>query len=389
MSTSTRPNMQVGDVFVGVDQNQFSQEFQPTYSGERLSGVAGLYYLREDIGSHQEAYGNDLFGLAGVPIFRRCCARSTTTLTTKSYAAYANGSFEIVPTVRLSAGVRYTRESKDYFRTTSAFLNGALAATALPVRRQGHVERLRRRWPASTGRLMPSTMLYARVAKGFKSGGFNGRANSASPKRTEYQPETVWSYEARLQDHHRQSAAAERRRLLATTIAISRRASRHRHRPGRRRSVPRCRCSTPASCAFAAPSSKRPGLRRRPADRQPARLSRRQVQGFADPRFSRRQPRLPDAGLCAEMDAAARRAICGFDLGGAGSITVGGQSRYKSRTALAVDNTLSITRTSSARVGHDHRSRRPVPERLLARTTHGSSGKCRASISRSASTATI
>jgi iron complex outermembrane receptor protein len=32
----------------------------------------------------------------------------------------------------------------------------------------------------------------------------------------------------------------------------------------------------------------------------------------------------------------------GFDLGSAGSITLGGQSRYKSRTALAVDNTLVV-----------------------------------------------
>ena len=42
--------------------------------------------------------------------------------------------------------------------------------------------------------VMPSTMLYARVAKGFKSGGFNGRANSPA-EATEYDPETVWSYE--------------------------------------------------------------------------------------------------------------------------------------------------------------------------------------------------
>ena len=32
----------------------------------------------------------------------------------------------------------------------------------------------------------------------------------------------------------------------------------------------------------------------------------------------------------------------GFDLGGAGSITLGAQSRYKSRTALAVDNTYIV-----------------------------------------------
>ena len=32
----------------------------------------------------------------------------------------------------------------------------------------------------------------------------------------------------------------------------------------------------------------------------------------------------------------------GFDLGSAGSITLGAQTRYKSRTALSVDNTLIV-----------------------------------------------
>ena len=38
-------------------------------------------------------------------------------------------------------------------------------------------------------------MVYAKASKGFKSGGFNGRANTAAES-TEYDPETVWSYEA-------------------------------------------------------------------------------------------------------------------------------------------------------------------------------------------------
>ena len=41
----------------------------------------------------------------------------------------------------------------------------------------------------------PNAMIYARVAQGFQSGGFNGRANSVA-ERTEYQPEKVTSYEA-------------------------------------------------------------------------------------------------------------------------------------------------------------------------------------------------
>ena len=37
-----------------------------------------------------------------------------------------------------------------------------------------------------------------------------------------------------------------------------------------------------------------------------------------------------------------------FDLGNTGGITIGAQTRYKSRTALAVDNTLTNSRTEVA-----------------------------------------
>ena len=73
-----------------------------TYTRDRLTGVAGLYYLREHITSHQEAYADDLIGpLLGNPTFLRTIDDD---LVTTSYAAYANLSFEVVPTVRISAG---------------------------------------------------------------------------------------------------------------------------------------------------------------------------------------------------------------------------------------------------------------------------------------------
>ncbi len=67
--------------------------------------------------SHQEAYADDILGPAfGNPTFLRTVDDD---LTTKSYAAFANASVEIVPDVRLSGGIRYTHETKDYFRTTT------------------------------------------------------------------------------------------------------------------------------------------------------------------------------------------------------------------------------------------------------------------------------
>ena len=39
-------------------------------------------------------------------------------------------------------------------------------------------------------------MVYGYYARGFKSGGFNGRSDSASTGVLPYGPETLWSYEA-------------------------------------------------------------------------------------------------------------------------------------------------------------------------------------------------
>src|SRR5690606_37802342 len=80
--------LEIGDVFVGVSQNQVSQEFQATVTSDRMTAVAGLYFLREQIDSHQEAYADDLIApLLGNPTFLRTIDDE---LETTSYAAYAN-----------------------------------------------------------------------------------------------------------------------------------------------------------------------------------------------------------------------------------------------------------------------------------------------------------
>ncbi|HEX9954082.1 MAG TPA: TonB-dependent receptor [Allosphingosinicella sp.] len=189
--------LQVGDVQVNVDQHQISQELQLAYSSNRLSGVAGLYYLKEDITSHQEAYGDNVL-FPGVTFFRSI----DDDLETTSLAAYANGSFSITDALRLSAGVRFTREEKDYFRTTSTksnFLVGGvpiLNATYVFSPGEGSWEDVSPTVSLDY-QFGPKTMAYARYSKGFKSGGFNGRANSVAES-TAYDPEKVDSYEIGL-----------------------------------------------------------------------------------------------------------------------------------------------------------------------------------------------
>lgn len=180
--------LEIADALVAVDQSQFSQELQLAYdNGGRLTAVGGLYYLREDVSSHQESYNDDLLG----PAFLNSGFLRTIDddLETTSKAMYANVSYALTDALRVSAGVRQTEEKKDYDRTTSTFysLLPAFNATYVFQPGLGRYDDTSLMLSADY-QVTPDAMVYARYAQGFKSGGFNGRANSAAES-TEYQPE--------------------------------------------------------------------------------------------------------------------------------------------------------------------------------------------------------
>ncbi|MEJ2534997.1 MAG: TonB-dependent receptor, partial [Gammaproteobacteria bacterium] len=112
----------LGDVYVGIDQDQFSQEFQLLGdNGGDVTWVAGLYYLKENVPSNQEAYADDYILLNGLPVtFTRIIADD---LTTTSYAAFAQVDWAFTDRWSLGLGMRYTLEEKDYSRTNSIFSN--------------------------------------------------------------------------------------------------------------------------------------------------------------------------------------------------------------------------------------------------------------------------
>ena len=196
---------ELGDVLVALDQNQTSQEFQFLYdNGGSLNGVFGLYWLKEDVPSHQEAYADSLLAFNGLPIsFTRTVDDD---LETTSYAAFADLSWDFAESWTVSGGLRYTQDEKDYFRTTSTFSSLAALRGTFAFSESD-----------SWDKVTPSLSLqkafgdnmqgYLSANEGFKSGGFNGRANSASEVST-YDPETVWTYELGFK------AASADRRLL-------------------------------------------------------------------------------------------------------------------------------------------------------------------------------
>lgn len=187
---------ELGDVLVALDQKQTSQEFQWQFdNGSNLQSTFGVFYMKEDVPSHQEAYADDLFALAGTTIdFLRTIDDD---LTSKSMAAFAHANWEFAPTWKLAVGLRYTKDEKDYDRSTSTFWGPIFASLNETVAFTG-----KKSWTAATPSISVQknftdrVMGYVSANRGFKSGGFNGRANSAVDAANPiFDPEFVWTYE--------------------------------------------------------------------------------------------------------------------------------------------------------------------------------------------------
>ncbi|RZJ00852.1 MAG: TonB-dependent receptor [Rubrivivax sp.] len=204
---------ELGDVLVALDQNQRSQEFQLHYdNGGTLHATFGLYWMKEHVPSHQEAYADDLYTFLGTPVsFLRTIEDD---LTATSRAAFAHVNWEFAPTWTLAAGVRWTKDEKDYERTTSTFWGPVLAALNGTV----PFPRTSASWTAVTPSfslqkaLGDNVMAYFSANRGFKSGGFNGRSNTAyDVLHAKYDPEFVWTYElgvkAESADHRLRGSA--------------------------------------------------------------------------------------------------------------------------------------------------------------------------------------
>ena len=269
---------EVGDVFVGVDQNQFSQEFQLAYTGERLNAVAGLYYLKREYRLRTRRPMPTILLGPAVPE-QRLPADGRRRAADQELRRLCQRQLRVVPNVRLSAGVRYTSETKDYFRTTIDLLRRSLPRSTRrsPSRRRRASGTIRRRWPASTGRRR-RRRCSMRASPRASSRAASTAAPTRAAEATKYEPEKVWSYEAGFK-----TTIANQLRLNGAVFYneyrdFQARVSGLGHRPDHR---------PPLAAAFGAQCRQvaHPGRRARsgmdpdsrPADRRPARLSRRQI----------------------------------------------------------------------------------------------------------------
>ena len=172
------------------ESDQLSWEFQ--LSGQNATGtlnwITGLYYFTE------EGYN-----LQDDDVFSNLDQRRSD-VETDSYALFGQGSFELTPALSLTAGLRYTKEDKDYSVVYRRIRGADLpdgTAFLIPL------TRLDDSWNAVSGTINldydinEAMMVYATYSRGFRSGGFNARpAKPSSVNR--YDPEYLNMYEVGL-----------------------------------------------------------------------------------------------------------------------------------------------------------------------------------------------
>ncbi len=183
----------------GSDLRAYSQEFQLMGQAvdARLSYLLGLYAFGENnderliAGVFAAVPGLD----AVIPAFD-----ARTDIDNRSLAAYGQLSFAVTPALSVTAGLRRTVERKRIHKVDTAIsttVAGPIGTVLLDFERS---ERFDRFTPdlAVSYQITPKALVYANYARGFRSGGFNGRADSTNSDTITLSPEDLTSYEVGL-----------------------------------------------------------------------------------------------------------------------------------------------------------------------------------------------
>lgn len=183
--------------FYDENAQQFSQELRlASSSTSSLQWVAGAYYLWEDV-DRLEGWnlGLDLAdGMGGTYQFAPVSTGSADMhARNQSVAGFADATWFFLERWSLTAGLRYTWETKDF---DSTGMRGGLNLIAEDYRAASDHS-----WNDWTPRVAleffptDSASVYALVSKGFKSGGYQGQPPTAISAMTPFDQETAWNHE--------------------------------------------------------------------------------------------------------------------------------------------------------------------------------------------------
>lgn len=180
---------QVADVKAFYRDQQVSNELQANYdAGGRAHGVMGLYTFDGQAGGRVlNNFFNFLFGDTQGAVY------------TKSIAAYADWTFDLTSQLSLDVGARYTDEDKHAVVLNRSYTDATYSTPRAVVADFNKTINFKNISPKVSldYQLTPDIMVYGLATRGFKSGGYNIRAQSTFvPRSAEpFRDESVDSYE--------------------------------------------------------------------------------------------------------------------------------------------------------------------------------------------------
>ena len=160
--------------------HQTSQEFQLTYTGSRLQGVAGVYYMKANAFNKFDVLYNAAGGLSLL---------TYDDIDTRTWAAFADASYSLTDTFNVTLGGRYTDDQRRarIFKQTYLGLGGSALlgnpnaiAFGKPNTDLGKddLDRTDKKFTPKVGigwKIAPDHNVYSTFSKGFKGGMFDPR----------------------------------------------------------------------------------------------------------------------------------------------------------------------------------------------------------------------
>ncbi len=192
-------------------EHQFSEELQAYGDAleDRLTWIGGLHYFDE-----HGTFSQSIEAIAPITL-SEAINLPRGTVDNDSIAAYAQLTYAITPTFRATLGARYNRDRRQLTSRNARILSGSEVCTLAPnVLDEPGV--CRASLPYRTFSYVPFTfgvefepintaLLYAKVSRGYRAGGYNLRGTSEVDLDT-FEPEQVTAYEvgahAELLDQH-------------------------------------------------------------------------------------------------------------------------------------------------------------------------------------------
>ncbi|GMN12409.1 TonB-dependent receptor [Altererythrobacter sp. MTPC7] len=172
------------DVPAIYENDQFSQELQLLYEGDRLSGVLGAYYLDANAFTAFDVAlftTGDLIGLPGLN------AQTLGDVGTKTWSIFGDFTYDLTDRISLSLGGRYTSDKRTSRVLRTTFIGGFSdlfgPSDAIPIAVTSDFngnETFKKFTPRASISFEPTPdhNFYFSYARGFKGGGFDPRGQT-------------------------------------------------------------------------------------------------------------------------------------------------------------------------------------------------------------------